>query len=181
MNCIELPNHKSKLSFFWAKRRTVEKRKNEKSKKTEKSNKSQAKRVMFEKSKGWKFKNPKSQKIEKAEKSNTFWFFAKQITWKVQKIENSKSQNLLTFCFFVKKITRKVEHFLFFVFFCEKFWKVKRFLTFCFFAKKNAIFVLCDYRREERLEFLGYPFSGRPHASFLVVRASWPSHVPLQK
>ena len=78
------------------------KKKNEKSKsrkveKSKKKKRSKSRKVprpgdLCSKSrKNWKFKNSKSRKVEK---SNTFWFFAKSFTWKVEKIKSSKSRKV---------------------------------------------------------------------------------------
>ena len=122
LNCqvIKAKSKWSKLSFFWAKswktQKDEKKRKVEKSKKKKKHQSSQARRFMFEKSK--KNENSKSREVQKP---NTFWFFAKSFTWKVEK---SESQDLSDFLL-CEKITRKV----------GKKTKVENFLTFYFLRK----------------------------------------------
>ena len=120
-------------------------------------------------------KKPKSRKVEKIPGQESYVRKVERLKiQKNKKLKNRKTEKSNTFLFFgetnhLKSRTNR------------KFEKSKPFDFLFFLRKKNAIFALCDHRREERLEFPGYPFSGRPHASFLVVRASWPSHVPLQK
>ena len=138
-----------KLSIFEAKNRRIQKKsrkktesrkvkRNKKNQKNEKSESSQAKRFMFE-------------------KSNTFWRFARSLTLKVKKTQSRKNEKSKSVDFLRTKITRK-----------HRMGPGRILFDFWLFAKSFAIFTLCDYRREERLEI---------PSSFSLLRPSPPELV----